>query len=208
MEHQQEDMSSSIRGRRGVRRGVYIAAGLLSVTALGYSFVSAPHSTAADDSAAYSCDISSGMATVAHEKGEEQEDGTFAPGFYELKVTDVGLSGDDSCMSLADAAFPVEDDRAESDGTSTKCTMTIKDVTDGSKFEKANGTITANLDDGTAVLKLKAQTTRDSDQGARSADITANLTGLKGKCEAGGIAKSTIKVAEKSTVKFGAKKTT
>ncbi|KAA8879786.1 hypothetical protein F3087_42935 [Nocardia colli] len=189
MEHQQEDMSSSIRGRRGVRRGVFIAASLVGASALGYSMIGAtqPIAAAADDSAPYTCTIPDTKIKVA--KDEE--------GFYKLEVPDVAMSGDGAgCKEgLVATEITIEDNRPTYDGsTSGKCMMEIeKIIDDGKNFKKGGGTVTADMKGGASDIMATAETTAASPQKETTAKLTGKFKGLKWeKCAAQGFENATI----------------
>ncbi|MEV6562708.1 hypothetical protein AB0M22_43800 [Nocardia sp. NPDC051756] len=190
MEHQQEEMSSSTRGRRGARRGVFIAASLVGVSALGYSMVGTtqPIASAADDSAPYTC-------TIPDTKIKVTTIGDVDEGSYELEVPETKLSGDNAnCTKLAKTTIPVEDNRPSYDGTTSgKCVMKIDNIIATKNFENGGGTIKAALDGSSSDLMATADTTAASPQKETSAELTAKFKGLKWtECKSHGFTDATI----------------
>ncbi|MFC9437936.1 hypothetical protein [Nocardia sp. NPDC057030] len=166
-----------------------VAAGLVGVSALGYSMVGAtqPIAAAADDGKAYTCTIPDTKIKVAKD----------ADGFYKLTVPDVAMSGEGAgCKAgLVGTEISIEDNRPTYDGsTSGKCMLQIeKIIDDGKNFKKGGGTVTADLKGGASDVMATAETTAASPQKETSAKLTGKFKGLKWeKCEAQGFENATI----------------
>ncbi|WP_378737681.1 hypothetical protein [Nocardia brasiliensis] len=174
---------------------MFIAAGLLGASALGYSLVGAPQPiAAAANGTAYTCDIPETDVSFTY----QAEEG--AAGYYEFEVPEMKLSGEsEKCDKLDAATLTVEDDRAKYNEQGKTCEMKVSGIADpDNKFKNGTGTVKAAVGGGESTATATADTTEKSDQGEGSAKLDVEFKGLKVKeCAAGGIGGE---VGEKVTV--------